>query len=55
MIKPSPFGQAIGQNLNPKTMPLVGTVVSGTERMVGEGIGGGVISVAGQVATGLGL
>lgn len=44
MIKPSPWGQAIGEGLDVHKMPVVGTVVRGTEREIEETIGKTVTS-----------
>jgi len=48
MIKPSPWGQAIGEGLDVHKMPLVGTVVRGTERELEEQAGGLVTGLASQ-------
>lgn len=53
MIKPSPFGQAIGENLTPKNMPVVGTVVRGVEKGVEDKMlnwTGGAASAVGSTA-----
>lgn len=39
MIKPSPWGQAIGEGLNPSKMPIVGGAISGSERSAQERFG----------------
>lgn len=46
MIKPSPWGQAIGEGLDVHKMPLVGTVVRGTEHEIEETVGKVITSPA---------
>lgn len=46
MIKPSPFGQAIGDNLNPDKMPMVSTVKHGVEKAA-EGVAGAIPAAIG--------
>jgi hypothetical protein len=51
MIKPSPWGKAIGEGLDVKNMPVVGGVIRGTQQEAEKRIGGQVLDTGGQLAT----
>ena len=54
MIKPSPFGQAVGEGLksfDPNKMPVIGGAISGVKRQAEEEFGRSVIPSGGRLST----